>query len=215
MKLPSFSFSWMAFVLALNLVTVAFGDDRPSEVRVRAVLGNVTYAGAGSAESPLKVGERLGQGTTIKTGPRSAVDIYLGANAGKLRLTQNSTLVLSKLAHLDAVSEKQIEVQVDLVEGTLLGIGNSLSTAATYEIKVSNGIAAVGASDFRIDAKGHIVVLNGTVLFAHVPVGGDPVAHKVQAPPATYFSPPEGVKPAPAALVREVMAQTKPRLPEK
>src|SRR5262249_38352848 len=149
---------------------------------------------AGGAESPLKAGERLGQGTTIKTGPRAAVDIYLGANAGKLRLTQNSTAVLNKLAHLDAASEKQIEIQIDLVDGMLLGIGNSLSTASTYEIKVSNGIAAVGSSDFRIDAKGRIVVLNGSIVFAHVPVGGDPVAYTVHSPPASYFSPPEGVK---------------------
>jgi hypothetical protein len=215
MKLSAFSSYLMALAIGLNFITVALGDDQPSEGRVRAVLGNVTYSVAGSAESPLKAGERLGQGTTIKTGPRAAVDIYLGANAGKLRLTQNTTAVLNKLAHLDAVSEKQIEIQIDLVEGTLLGIGNSLSTAATYEIKVSNGIAAVGASDFRIDAKGHIVVLNGSVIFAHVPVGGDPAPYTVQAPPASYFAAGLGVKPAPAALVREVMAQAKPRLPEK
>jgi hypothetical protein len=46
----------------------------------------------------------------------------------------------------------------------------------------------------------------------HVPASGEPIPYKMKGPPSVYFSPVEGVKPAPAALTREVNYQLKSKL---
>ena len=51
--------------------------------------------------SPLKVGAVLYSGATIKTGPGSIVDLFLGNSAGVVRITENTTLGLDKLAFTD------------------------------------------------------------------------------------------------------------------
>ena len=67
---------------------------------------------------------------------------------------------------------------------------------------------------YRIDSHGYLVLLDGKAAYVHVPPSGEPVSHKLQAPPATYFSPVEGVRPAPAALVKEVANQNRSKLPK-
>jgi hypothetical protein len=101
---------------------------------------------------------------------------------------------------------------VSLKGGTVLGLGNRLSTVARYEVKAPTTMLAVGGSEFRIDASGPVVLLAGKILVAHAPPGGQPTAHTLQAPPAAFFSPATGVQRAPSALEREVRAQCKPKL---
>jgi hypothetical protein len=52
-----------------------------------------------------------------------------------------------------------------------------------------------------------MVLLDGTLIFVHVPQGGNPTPYTLVAPPPVYFSPLEGVKPAPDDLVKEVQNQ--------
>ena len=47
-------------------------------------------------------------------------------------------------------------------------------------------------------------LLEGRLVFVHVPPGGEPAQHTLSAPPAVYFSAVGGVQPAPDALVNEV-----------
>ena len=49
----------------------------------------------------------------------------------------------------------------------------------------------------------------------YVPPGQQPTPYTLVAPPAVYFSPLEGVKPAPEDLVREVIRQFGTIIPEK
>jgi hypothetical protein len=154
----------------------------------------------------------LATGTTIRTDSGAAMDVYLGKEAGVIRLTQNTTLHIAQLADTNG----QPNIYLHLQRGTILGNSGRHASGsgrhASGQIKTAVGIAEVGSSAFRLHSEGYLVVLSGTAHFAHVPATGEPRLYSLNAPPAVYFSPTEGVKPAPKELVREVVNQSKARL---
>jgi hypothetical protein len=197
----------IAGMLAL-MVTSTLAQTQPSKAEVRAVRGQATYTVAGGPAQQLKVGTILASGSTIKTGPASMVDLFLGNSAGVIRVTENTTLGLDKLTLTDTGADTVVEVQLNLPEGTILGNVNKLSAASKYEIKVPNGVAGVRGTRFRVSSTGYIVLLDGTMVFVYVPPpNGAPTPYTLVGPPAVYFSPVDGVKPAPEDLVREVRGQ--------
>lgn len=183
---------------------------------VSAVFGSA-FANSGTGDTPVRTGTILAPATTIRTDTGAAIDLYLGKQAGVIRLTQNTAVRIEKLADTNG----QSDIYLHLQRGTILG--NSARNPGTsgnigrhpsdrYEIKTAVGIAELGSSAFRLHAEGYLVVLSGTAHFAHVPAAGEPKLYSLNAPPAVYFSPTEGVKPAPKELVREVVNQSKARL---
>jgi hypothetical protein len=105
-----------------------------------------------------------------------------------------------------------VELRLNLLEGTMAGFGQKAPSNSKYRVKVSRGVADVGGAKYRISADGYLVLLEGTALFAFVPASGEPVPFELRAPSPVYFSPVEGVRPAPAELEREVLFQTKGQL---
>ena len=199
----------MAFALAASRM---FGQAPTEGAQVVGVVGTAVYSSSGTASLPLNPGDRVAAGSILKTGPQSAVDLSLGPRAGILRLTENTTVSLGQLVAGGAIPDPQVQIRLHVTEGTVVGFNNKLTTTAKYEVQTSTGIAAIGGSEFRVDSRGHVVLLAGKALVAYVPTGGEPVVHTLKAPPASYFSPLEGVRPAPKALEQEVRAQCKPKL---
>ncbi len=204
-----------ATLQASNLkVNVSLGGS----AEVSGVFGSA-FANPGTGDVAVRTGTMLAAGTTIRTAPGAAMDVYLGKEAGVIRLTQNTTVRLERLADTNG----QSNIYLHLQRGTILGNsgphagrpGNSDRHAGDYQIKTAVGIAEVGSSAYRLHAEGYLVVLSGAAHFAHVPATGEPKLHSLTAPPAVYFSPTEGVKPAPKELVREVVNQSKARLGQK
>jgi predicted YcjX-like family ATPase len=105
-----------------------------------------------------------------------------------------------------------LEIQLNLIEGTMLGFEKNLSSSSRYQVKVARGIADISGSKYRLSAEGYLVLLEGNAALVFIPPGGQPVPTELKAPPAVYFSPMQGVKPAPIELVREVVLQTKGKL---
>lgn len=194
-------------MLALFVASSVYAQTQPSKAEVRAVKGEATYTVAGGPAQPLKVNTILPAGSVIKTGPGAVVDLFLGNSAGVIRVVENTTLGLDKLTLTDTGADTVVEIQLNLPEGTILGNVNKLSAASKYEIKVPNGVAGIRGTWFRMSSTGYIVLLEGTVVFVYVPPGGQPTPYTLVGPPAVYFSPLEGVKPAPEDLVREVRTQ--------
>ncbi len=205
-------------LLALaSLTAYAAETTAPSggTAEVSGVFGSA-FVNSGTADTPVRTGTRLAAGTTIRTESGAAMDVYLGREAGVIRLTQNTTVRIEKLADTNSQSETYLHLQ----RGTILGnSGRHASGSARHasdhvsgQIKTAVGIAEIGSAAFRLHAEGYLVVLNGTAHFAHVPATGEPKLHTLNAPPPVYFSPTEGVKPAPKELVREVVNQSKARL---
>ena len=181
---------------------------------VSGVFG-AAFVNAGAEDTPARIGTMLAPGTTIRTEAGAAMDVYLGKEAGVIRLTQNTTVRIERLADTNG----QSEIYLHLQRGTILGNSGPHASApknsgrhASGQIKTAVGIAEVGSSAFRLHSEGYLVVLNGAAHFAHVPATGEPKLYSLNAPPAVYFSPTEGVKPAPKELVREIVNQSKARL---
>lgn len=190
-------------LLAIGLAT-GLQAQTPGKAEVRAIKGQANYSTAGGAFLPLKVGAILYSGTTIRTSSGSLVDLFLGNSAGFVRITENTTLALDKLAFTETGADTVVEVQLNLPDGTILGNVNKLSAASKYEVKVPNGVAGIRGTRFRISSSAYVVLLEGSLIMVYVPPNGQPTPYPLFGPPAQYFSPTEGPKPAPIDLVREV-----------
>jgi hypothetical protein len=193
-------------VLALAAIP-AFAAEPPA-AEVSGVFGFATAQHGTNTEVQLRAGLPVDAGTVIRTAPGAAVDLYLGRDAGVIRLTQNTMVTFLQLNETNAHSETYLHLQ----HGTMLGNGAKVTAGSRYQIKTVAGIAAIGNAAFRLHAEGYLVVVEGKAQFAHVPGEGEPKVHVLSAPPAVYFSPSEGIKEAPKALVREVVTQSKARL---
>ena len=203
------------FLLVLAPV-LAMSDLRAQtpQVQVRGVMGSASYGPANSTTSPLILGKGAAVpiGAVVKTGPGSAVDLAFSHNMGVVRVLQNSTLSLDKFSVPESSAPGAIELQLNLMAGTMAGFGQKPSPSARCQIKVAHGIADVSGAKYRLDAQGYLVLLEGTAMFVLVPPSGEPVPFELKAPRALYFSPVEGVRAAPDELVREVTWQMKGQL---
>jgi len=204
----------LVLVLGAGICTTALhAQTVPGTVTVRGLMGSATYSAAGSAATPLRPGAIILIGATVKTGMGAAVDLSFSHNAGVVRLLQNSTLSLDRFNASGPTPGAAVDLQLNLVEGALLGFDQKLSGTSKYRVKVPQGIADLTGSKYRLDAQGYLVLLEGTALFAFVPAGGSPTPFPLTAPPAVYFSPLEGgVRPAPSELVSEVTLQSRGKL---
>jgi hypothetical protein len=206
--------SLVAISAAISFLLVGanlHAQPQPGRAEVKVVIGTAYFSAApGAAMEPLKEGIVLGPGATIKTTDASVVDLFLGKSAGMVRVTQNTTLALDRLTIADTGADTVVEIQLNVPEGTILGNVEKLATASKFEIKVPNGVAGIRGTQFRISSSSLIVLTKGSLVFVYVAPGAkDPVPYTLVAPPGVYFSPIEGVKPAPAELVAEVEAQFK------
>jgi hypothetical protein len=187
------------------------------KAEVRAITGSATYSTEGAAAKPLKVGLSLPANTTVKTASDSTVDLFLGASAGVIRIAEKSTLSLEKISKTETGADTAVDIQMNLPEGEMFFNVNKLSQASRYEIKLPNGVAGIRGTKGRCyfrpnDPNGNqkpiIVLVDGRLVFVHVPPGGgEPKAYVMSAPPAVYFSSTEGVKDAPEDLIKAVTAE--------
>lgn len=196
-------------------VPVAGADMEPGVAKVKAILGHAQLSKAGGAFIPLGPGMVVRPGDLVQTATDSAVDLYLGEIAGTVRLTEFATLVVDKLTVSGPSGESGIDVQLSLRRGELLGLAKPVPHDSRFEIKVSNGLVHIQEGRFRIDAGGRVVVLEGKVILAHVPSGGEGAAHTLTGPPGVYFNPKDGVQPVSKDLSREITKQMRSKLPRR
>jgi hypothetical protein len=207
--------------LGLGLLVAAMGhfsakgqaQETNGRAEVRGITGSATTTAPDGRVTVVKAHAVLTPGTTIKTGPKSAVDLFLGKSAGVLRLTENSILTLKEFKLMDAGSGTVVQIELDLDQGTLLGRDSRITTPSSkFDVKLPVGIAGISSGTWRISALGYIVLVEGSLAYVHVPATGDPIPYTMKTPPAVYFSPHGGVKPAPTELAREVNYQLKSKL---
>lgn len=190
------------------LVTLLLSLAPSTAAEISGVYGLATGQPPGAQEEPLRVGMPVTEGMVIRTATQAAVDLYVGPEAGVIRLTQNTMVTIQQLH----ATNQHTETYLHLQHGTILGNGAKVPAGSRYQIKTAAGIAAVANAAFRLHAEGYFVVVDGKAQFAYVPPGGDAQVHTLNSPPAVYFSPTEGVKEAPKVLVREVVNQSRARL---
>ena len=195
--------STIAVVALLGMATQLPADTQPGKIQVVAKKGSASAFAPGASPAPINIKDTFGPGTTIKTDKASSVDLSFG-RLGTMRLEESGTLVIDKFTLTETGADTVADVQLNLPEGTILGNVNKLSAASKYEIKVPRGVAGIRGTTLLASAAAYFVLLEGALVYVDVPPGGNPTPYTMQAPPPVYFSPLEGVKPAPEDLINSV-----------
>ncbi len=142
---------------------------------VSVAVGKVTLLPlGGGAETPLKVGDAVPVGSTVKTGAASRAVIKTTKQSA-IRIAENSQAVFLELVDSDTAPK----VLVDLKSGSLGAlIQPQAQSTMDFKVKTPSGIAAARGTMFAVaveDGKGFVKVEHGKVDVT-------PVSVKKQAP---------------------------------
>src|ERR1051326_4691748 len=138
---------------------------------VRNVRGSAQYADAGQW-LPLKVGQVLKPGSTIRTANDSQVDLFMDQNGPVVRLVENTTLGIDKLNFESTGIDTVIETQLDLKSGRVIGIVRKMAHDSKYEIKTPNGVAGIRGTEYDVSATSVVRVISGSLVVVYVKSDG-------------------------------------------
>lgn len=152
---------YRVLLLVLCGQVMAFAADTGGVVSI--AVGTVTMIPAnGGAEQPLKVGDVVPVGSTVKTGPSSRAVIKTTKQSA-VRIAENSQAVMMELVDSDATPK----VLIDLKSGSLGALIQPQAQAAMdFKIKTPSGIAAARGTMYAVaveDGKGYVKVEHGKV----------------------------------------------------
>src|SRR6266496_3361682 len=173
---------------------------------VRSIRGSAQYA-EGGQWLPLKVGQLLKPGSSIRTANESQVDLFMDQNGPVVRLVENTQLGIDKLNFDTTGIDTVIETQLDLKSGRIVGIVKKMSHDSKYEIKTPNGVAGIRGTEYDVWATSVVRVISGSLVVVYVKSDGTVLTQVVNA--GEMFVPSEGaVRTIPAdqlsALVGEI-----------
>jgi hypothetical protein len=135
---------------------------------VRTVRGTASYAEQGGDWKPLKTGQAVGPGATVKTGVDGQVDLFLGENGPDVHLFDSTTLGLDRLNIERTGPDNVIETQLNLSSGTIRGDVRKLSAASKYEVKTPNAVVGVRGTKYQISANGVVHVIEGSMVVVYI-----------------------------------------------
>jgi hypothetical protein len=201
---------WLAFGVGLAAVLVICSAHAATgRAVVRNVGGTASYAEQGGEWKPLKTGQSIPPGTTVRTGVDGSVDLFLGDNGPNVHLFDSTTLGLDRLNIEQTGAETVTETQLNLTAGTIRGDVRKMPAAAKYEVKTPNAVVGVRSTGtkYQISANGvvHVEDMGSMVVVYINPVTQQMSTHTVGA--EQTFVPP--VNPgAPGAV--PTVRQTRP-----
>jgi len=143
------------FALAVNLAIAA---PQAGRAKVVQVSGNA-YLGS----APAAVGDSVGPGTIIKTGPASEILLNLGDNGGYTRVLEETTLTIDELTVDSAGPEKIVNTHLGLKSGKIESQVNRLSSKSKYIVQTPTSTAAIRGTVFTTYANGAVLVWDGCV----------------------------------------------------
>lgn len=153
------TFFGIAAVFAL--ASTAFAE--PESGKVTVAVGDVqSIAKDGDAATPVKAGDKVAVGTTIKTGAESRAVVVITARSA-IRISENSEVVIEAV---DETAEPS-QVMIDLKDGSL---GALLKPNAAgeldFKVRTPSGVAAARGTFYAVavkDGKGYAQVKEGRV----------------------------------------------------
>jgi FecR protein len=135
---------------------------------VRTVRGTASYAEQGGEWKPLKTGQALAPGATVKTGVDGSADLFLGSNGPDVHLFDSTTLGLDRLQIEGTGIDSVVETQLNLTAGTIRGEVRKLSAASKYEVKTPNAVVGVRGTKYQISANGVVHVIEGSMVVVYI-----------------------------------------------
>jgi len=202
------SFSTVTACVAALIVALMVSAAQAGEVGkavVRSIRGQAQVM-EGANWLPLKVGQTLRPGSTVRTANDSQVDLFMDQNGPVVRLTENTELGIDKLNFEATGVDTVIETQLDLKSGRILGIVKKMAATSKYEIKTPNGVAGIRGTEYDVSATGVVRVVSGSLVVVYVKSDGTVITQVVNA--GEMFVPSEGaVKPIPADQLSQLVAE--------
>jgi hypothetical protein len=135
---------------------------------VKKVGGTASYAEQGGEWKPLKSGQALGPGATVKTGVDGQVDLFLGENGPDVHLFDSTTVGLDRLNIERTGTDSVVETQLNLSSGTIRGDVRKLAAASKYEVKTPNAVVGIRGTKYQISANGVVHVIEGSVVVVYI-----------------------------------------------
>jgi len=173
---------------------------------VRSIHGQAQYQEAGGQWLPLKVGQVLKAGSTVRTANDSNADLFMDQNGPVVRLVENTTLGLDKLSYTATGVDTIIETQLDLKSGRILGIVRKMADQSKYEIKTPNGVAGIRGTEYDLTATSVLRVVSGSMVMVYVKSDGTVVTQVVNT--NEMFVPSDGtVKLIPADQLSQLVPE--------
>jgi len=202
----SFSMAVVGVVALIGALAVSSVQaSEAGKAVVRSIRGQAQYA-EGANWLPLKVGQILKPGSTIRTANESQVDLFMDQNGPVVRLVENTQLGIEKLSFDATGIDTVIETQLDLKSGRIVGIVKKMSHESKYEIKTPNGVAGIRGTEYDVSATSVVRVVSGSLVVVYVKTDGTVVTQVVNA--GEMFVPAESaVRPIPADQLSQLVAQ--------
>lgn len=146
------------FFLVTTISIFAQNLGEPRSVVVLAIEGKAFYGEPGKeANKPLKVGQVLHEGTSVRADRRSKVDLFLRQIGTTIRLTPMSLVTFEKLGKGIKNDVIVKDTQIHLERGEMYAYVRVLVPDTTFKVRNRIGTAAVpgaGIGRYRIGADG-------------------------------------------------------------
>jgi hypothetical protein len=169
---------------------------------VRTVHGTASYAEHGGEWKPLKTGQALGPGTTVKTGVDGSADLFLGDNGPDVHLFDSTTLGLDRLNVERTGADLLTETQLNLTAGTIRGEVHKLAAASKYEVKTPNTVVGVRGTKYQISANGVVHVIEGSIVVVYINPATQQMSTHTVATGQTFVPPVNPAAPGATPTVR-------------
>lgn len=157
------------FVQSAQAATKA--GTQPGKAKVVQIIGRATYQDASGQQGNLKVGQILGEGASISSGPAATVELSLGVNGESLTIMPDSTVAIAQLDFTGTGADAVVNTRLNLTKGGLHGNVKKLAANSKYEIKTSTCVAGVRGTSYSILASGIAHVWQGSLNVVYI-VGG-------------------------------------------
>ena len=159
----------LAFGVVLGAVLSVYSAQAATGKAVaRSVRGTASYAEQGGEWKPLKSGQALGPGATVKTAVDGSVELFLGDNGPDVYLFDSTTLGLDRLNVEKTGTDTVIETQLNLSAGTIRGTVRKMAAASKYEVKTPNSVVGVRGTKYQISANGMAHVIEGSMVVVYI-----------------------------------------------
>jgi hypothetical protein len=179
----------------------ALAAGAPGMATVVSVKGKARCSDDNKTWRTVKKDENLMPGCLIQTGPKSTVELVLGAwtpgprsisldgrhgddtgepAADALRVSENAVVAIDRMGDGVARAGRAEETQLDLRAGQIAGSVGKLAAASKYEIKLPSGVAGIRASTrYVISSSGVVSVNSGSVVIVEAVSGSSALATRV------------------------------------
>jgi len=160
---------FVALAAAVLLSASTRAEVQHNKAVVRAIRGTAQISNdKGATWKKASVGARLDANSVIKTDAASTADLFLGENGPVVRVTEDTRMGIDRLDLEKTGIETVIETQLDLKNGRILGNVKKMAAASKYEVKTPVGVAGIRGTEYSIDARGKVTVVQGTVVVVYV-----------------------------------------------